>query len=298
MIVGAAKAGTTSLFQYLRQHPEIFLIPQKETNFFAFSCTESFRWHGPEPGAITGRVRTADHYERLLEEGTPFPVRGEVSPLYLYSPTAAQRIAGYAPGTRVVIILRNPVDRAYSHFLHLTRDGREPCADFEKALEAEDKRRREHWFWDYLYTRMGFYSEQIRRFLKHFPERQVRIFLFEDLLRPHELLDEIMRFVGVDRGFRFDISRKFNVSSASPAGVLGRFVRRPNWAKSALRKVLPDRVRWSLMQRLEHWNQPIEPMSVKCRERLIMTFHDEIESLGSSIGRDLSSWKDLPTEHS
>src|SRR5581483_6498173 len=143
LIIGAAKSGTSSVFAWLGQHPEIYTSPIKGPCFFAFDEGARVRVAGPGDQAVFDRHVVTDPvaYRRLFDGVTPaHRAAGEASVLYLYAPAAAARIARTIPDVRLIAILRNPVERAFSSFQHLRRDGREPLADFAEALRAEDAR--------------------------------------------------------------------------------------------------------------------------------------------------------------
>ena len=130
LIVGAAKAGTTALHEYLQQHPQIYMTPTKETNFFAFEGVElNFQGKGDEAlkeFSITDLATYQAQFAGIQEE----TAIGEACPSYLYVPEAATKIKKYIPQVRLIIILRNPVERAYANFLHVIRDDRETHQDF------------------------------------------------------------------------------------------------------------------------------------------------------------------------
>src|SRR5262249_18066920 len=149
LLVGTMKAGTTSLYHYVGQHPDVFVSPVKEPSFFAFEG-DRVRFRGPRDAELT-RFTSQTEYARLFQGARGESARGEASTVYPSHPRAPERIQ-YPLGTpRIVVMLRDPAERAFSHFLHLRRYGREPLEDFRAALRAEDERRRGGWdpFWFY-----------------------------------------------------------------------------------------------------------------------------------------------------
>src|SRR3712207_4104321 len=125
LVIGAMKSGTTALYYYLEQHPEIYMSPVKEPNFFS-----------QENAADT--VTHIGTYEQLFKGASGKKAIGEASHSYLYEPRAAAEIRRYVPKVKLIAILRNPIDRAYSHFLHMVRSGTEPLDDFAQALREEE----------------------------------------------------------------------------------------------------------------------------------------------------------------
>src|SRR5262249_19186614 len=160
-----------------------FMSELKEPRYFAYEgeCPEAYGGPGAD-SLITSIVKTRDEYERLFAGVTDQPVVGESSPAYLYSPVAAGRIQETIPYAKIVVVLRDPAARAYSHWVDNVGSGWEPVHDFAAALDLAEERRRENWWrkWDYLGH--GFYAEQLKRYLERFPCEQIKVLLFEDLL--------------------------------------------------------------------------------------------------------------------
>lgn len=218
IILGAAKAGTTALYHYLAQHPRIYLSPLKETNFFALEG-EPPRFCGPGDHDYVNclSITTLEGYAAQFAGVRDETAIGEASPLYLYSPKAVGRIRHYVPDARLIAFVRNPVDRAFSAFLHLVRDEREPCREFREALAAEEERIRAGWEHIWHYKRMGLYHEQLRRYYDVFPADRIKVFLYKDLrLEPRRTLREIFGFLQVDPVFVPDTSERYNVTNNLP----------------------------------------------------------------------------------
>lgn len=255
LIIGAAKAGTTSLYAYLKEHPQIYMSPLKETNFFALEG-EQLLFQGPGDQDYINKfsITKLEDYELLFQEAANEIAIGEASPLYLYSPKAPERIQHYIPDVKMIAILRNPVERAYSAFLHLVRDSREPLRDFAQALEKEEARICDHWEHIWHYQQAGFYYAQLQRYFAKFNPEQIRVYLFEDLnLNPLGILQDIFQFLGVSETFVPDISVRQNAS-----------VLPTNLAKPAL--------------------------TTQVRQQLIEVYQEDIWRLQKLIQRDLSNW--------
>jgi hypothetical protein len=201
LILGAQKAGTTALYAYLREHPAITGPPWKEVSFFDRHFWRGESWYrGHFPNRLyLGRMR-----RRLGVE----PVVGEASPSYLFHPFAPERVAELVPGARLIVLVRNPIDRALSHFQHEVALGREPLP-FEQAIEQEntrmtgelvrlkDPRYFSHAWWNYTYLSRGRYAEQLERWLGFFPRKQLLVVASEDLLdHPGETYARVLEFLG------------------------------------------------------------------------------------------------------
>lgn len=210
VIAGAARSGTTSLYDWLNQHPHVFMSPIKETNYF-LQLREPFTGPGDEvigaplPRDRQGRVRpkpvahvaTWEEYLSLFDGSDGYAAVGEASTYYLLSPTAARRIHTALPDCKIVIVLRNPVTRAVSAYRALVHWGRE-TRSFEEALALEDERLRIGWEWIWGLRAGGLYADQVERYLDAFPREQVGIWLFEDLADDAaRIFSEITTFLGV-----------------------------------------------------------------------------------------------------
>ena len=175
-IVGAQKAGTTSLYHYLNQHPQVYMSPRKEPHFFEGMHSEFRR-----PGRRSTPVSDLAAYQALFEGASDERAIGEASASYLYSTRAPDLIKSSVPNARIIAVLRNPADRAYSNFLHCVQVGREPLGSFAEALQAEQSRMRDKWGPLWYYKHKGFYYAQVKRYLDTFGQGQVGVWLYEDL---------------------------------------------------------------------------------------------------------------------
>ena len=207
LIIGAAKAGTTALHEYLQQHPQIYMTPTKETNFFAFAG-EDLNFQGPKDEALKDfSITDLDTYQAEFAEVTNEKAIGEACPSYLYYPQAASRIKHYLPDVRLIVILRNPVDRAYANFLHTVRDDREPYRNFALALQEEPNRIDNNWEWFWHYIQVGFYGKQLKHYYETFAPSQIKIYLYEDLKENAiALLQDIFCWLEVENTFVPDMA--------------------------------------------------------------------------------------------
>lgn len=293
LIIGAAKSGTTSLYRYLQQHPQIYMNV-KEPSFFALEGQE-VRYAGPgdQDGFVRKVVITLDDYEALFQGVTDEVAYGEASVLYLYSPEAAKRIQHYIPGVKLIAILRNPVDRAFSSYLHLRRDGREPITNFSQALLAEDERIARNWQHQWHYTQLGYYYIQLKRYFDLFPSEQIAIYTYEEFKSsPAKMLQAIFQFIGVNSDFMPDISMKYNVSGAPKSSALQEFLTKPNIIRNALRPFIPQEVRHRFGTKIRAWNVTTDKpeLSFETRKYLLNLYKKDILQLESLIKRDLSHW--------
>lgn len=303
-LIGASKSGTTSIYHYLNQHPEIFMCPEKEPSFFLFPndtpqlvlpeglMSSSFRKNIKN----TPRVfPTRDEYMAMFKDVRGERIIGEASPDYLIGSETPRAIFEFAPGARIMVILRNPFDAAYSEFLMNQRDGEFiEGVTFLEVLKAEDLSD------DDLqklpkFIRTRFYHTHIKRYLDFFPREQIRFFLFEDLDNTEKLLNEVFEFLEVSTEVEIDFSLKYNAGSVQKVNprleaLSGKV---PPLLKNSLKKLLPTSLyTW-------YWNRRLgvhqtEKKPVECpeeaREYLLPVFTPVIQELEGLIERDLSSW--------
>lgn len=290
-IIGAAKAGTTALYEYLKQHPQIFMSPVKEPKFFAFR-DETLDFAGPgDMDAQRTVVTNQGAYENLFRAAGGARAIGEASVIYLSSAKACAGIRDAVPDARLIAVLRDPVERAFSNYLMNVRDGRETL-DFADALAMEEQRIREHWEFIWHYTRAGFYFQQLRRYYDTFPSAQLHIILHEDLEQaPLRVTQETFAFLDVDPSFQPDVWVKHNVSTAVPKWRY-RIPRRTLRSRPArwLKPHLPARAQQKIEQVLQQRDKPRPARQPEVRRQLRALFREDILALQDLIRRDLSAW--------
>jgi len=284
LIIGAMKSGTTALYYYLEQHPEIYMSPVKEPNFFSSQEQEN----------AADTVTDIGAYQHLFRGASGEKAIGEASHSYLYEPRAAAEIRRYIPEARLIAILRNPINRAYSHFLHMVRSGAEPVDDFAQALREEKVGiRRERTFQDYIGR--GLYYEQLERYFGIFPREQVRVYLYEDLSdAPVRTVQDAFRFLEVDDSFVPDVSLRRNVSGQPKYRTLDGLLRRQSRIKHAAKIYLPARLRWRLSRAFDDLKTRNlvgpPPLQSEVRRQLIGVYREDILKVQDLIHRDLSGW--------
>ena len=274
-VVGAAKSGTTSLYRHLIQHPAIFMPKLKEPHFFG-------EWD------LSTGVRNLEEYLDLFA-GIPKEIQaGEATTSYLYSRSAAREIKRFQPNARILMVLRNPVDRAYSNYW----DQREETLSFEEALAAEPRRIQQGWRYAYHYVEGGRYAEQVTRYLEVFGHDAVRIYLFEDLIGDADnVCRDIFSFLRVDPDHPIDVGGAYNPSGLPRSVLFHRLLNDRLSIKEPIKKMLPINLRRSLKESLRAANvRPAPQMNPDTRSRLRATFRDDILRLEQLIGRDLSHW--------
>ena len=293
LLIGAAKSGTTSLYHCLRQHPDVFMPEVKEPRFFAY-VDDPPAMVGPGDQAsneAAGAVYRMQDYADLFE-GTTESAVGEASVNYLYSETAPRRIHETIPDAHLIAVLRNPIERAYSHYLHLVRSGREELRDFQRALAAEPERRRLGWEWSWHYTQMGFYHAQLARYLQYFDRDQLSVYLFEEFRAdPVAIAQDMYRVLGVDDHFVPDASAQHEKTGVPFLEWFQQFLLNPDHPlRRASRYVLTEPVRERLLTWMKNANLRKPPLSSDVRSELALLFADDVHRLENLLDRDLTHW--------
>jgi hypothetical protein len=296
LIIGAAKGGTTSLAHYLRQHPDVFVAREKECHHFLFEgTTPSFS--GPrdaeefQPLIIPER----DRYLRCFASAGAASARGEASVYYLYRPESLERALTYNPLMRFVVVLRDPVKRAFSAWAHMMRDGRESEHSFLAAVDLEAPRTAAGWSYGFRYESVGRYGDQLAHAMRLIPADQLHVALSDDLVAdPETTLANIFAFLGV-RPLPVDSSLVMNVSGRPRVQALNQLLTQANPIKSALKKVLPYRLGSTLAHRIRNWN--LEGTHIDPAEAAVLAgrYRDDVERLAVLLQRDLSSWSPAAT---
>jgi hypothetical protein len=293
LIIGAAKSGTTALYRYLYDHPQIFMSERKELHYFSYPETSKLT-RGPDTYHRIA-VSTLEEYKSYFNDVKGQAAIGEASPTYLYFPSCALRIKKTLPDVKLIAILRNPVERAYSAFMHAVRDGWEPLPDFSSALAQEQDRIKDGWEIVWHYTQAGFYHRQLTHYYEQFDKSQIKVFLYDDLVNdPIKLYKEVTGFLEVDESFIPDFSVHPNVSGRIRSQLVydlaNRLFLQPNLLKSLSRRMLPEKIRWRFTTRVRNMNINKEPFPEEVRAKLVPIFRSDISQLQELIGRDLSHW--------
>jgi hypothetical protein len=287
LIVGAAKAGTTSLYEYLRQHPEIFMPEWKELSFFI-----------GDPFGPLHMVKKARYYFKVFADAHRYKAVGEASTSYLFDEAAPNIIQKKLGLIKIIIILRDPVAMSYSLYNHQVRKEGETCATFESALVAEEKRRQSlkfkkncyGWHANYYYYHRGLYCEQVKRYIDTFGEDRVKIILFDELAEASvRVVQEVYRFLGIDDAFIPDIKVH------NPAGGI---ISIPKfWEDTGLfLKTFQFLFSKNLVKKIPHLlrnigRKPPLPINPATVHELRQKFHNDIGRLEQLIGKDLTAWK-------
>jgi len=289
VVVGAPKCGTTSLHHYLTQHPDVFLPRRKELHFFSHP---ELRANSRGPGdrhLLRSVCATRAEYERWFEGAGRARAVGEVSPSYLYyADAAASRMLEHLGPVRIVVVVRDPVEKAFSQYMHLVRDDRERLP-FSAALAAEEERTRDAWAVLWRYAGSSLYAPGIRRFREVFGPENVRVIVNEDLRADAaSVLAGLFEFVGVDPRFRPDTRREHHRSGRPRSRLLARALAQPGPLASAARALLPDGWRARVRSLLQSANTGAKgELDAAARRALRERFAPDVLEVERLLGRRL-----------
>lgn len=261
LIVGAARCGTTWLARNLALHPDVFVPHCKEIHFFDKHFGNGIDWY------------------KSFFAGRPEGRVGEATPRYLSAEHVPGLIHRHVPGASIIILLRNPVDRAYSHHWNLVGKARRRRRPYRKSFE-------ENLFSSASLLREGFYTEKIERYRQLFPRENIKTIVYDDLVRdPDGLLREIYRFLAIDLEFQSNLST-YRLNAAESK--LGRSIMLFRLYRGLLRLRLAEPAKW-----IDDLNKRAPPpMKMKTRTMLLRRYYlREIERLEEILARDLSAWK-------
>ena len=281
VLVGVPRAGTTSLYFWLKQHPQIAVSPVKEINFLSYPGEEGAK----DRPWLVYRAKTLEEY-RALFDGSGNRTAVDFSASCFYSPVSIARIQTYLPEARLMVVLRDPVRRAYSAYLNRVSKGRESRPP-EEALRLGERA-----------VDNGFYADRLEEFFGAFGRDRVRVWLFDDLISaPEVTVPEVLDYIGVDAGAQLNWKTAYNKGKGSRSDL----ARRLTDGDSRLKKVyskLPPRVQ-ELSSRVQY-NRPraIPEMSHELKAELASLYAEDISKLERMLGRDLSHWQPgrTPTE--
>jgi hypothetical protein len=289
LVIGAFKSGTTSLISYLGEHPQIFLPWLQEPNFFGNERFSLETGGDPRPvrdtiGYGRARTETLGQYAALFRDAPPGAVIGEASPQYMRNAEACDRIRKLLPAVKLVGILRNPADRAFSDYSMFVRDGLERD-DFDTAVRREQC---DAPGYHYVYT--GFYARQLRPYFETFPREQIRICLYEDFVEPLRMMHDLFAWLGVDPNFDPHVGDLHNVSGVPRNAVVATGYKLRRRLQPLLKPIVPVKVQRTLDHQLRRGLRR-ESADPKTRMHLLQdVYADDIHELETLLGRPLSHW--------
>jgi len=294
LFVGTAKAGTTSIYHYLKQHPTIE-IPVKETFYFLKDVFTDFSLGYPEQRPKEELILDKTSFKDLYptKEGTLY---GEIGTGYLYHHKEAIPLIKDAFGddVKILIILRNPVDRAYSSYMHFVKDVHEKLS-FEDSMKMESQRAQEKYDFMWMHKDLGLYYEQVKAYKESF--KNVKVLITEEFKNDQEGgMKEILNFLEVDTNVSFNTNKEYNKSGEAKFKGLQKLITQENILKKTLRPLFRaafgKEKREQMRKKVKNMNiASYAPMDEKMREELKAFYQQDIERLEELLDRSLEIWK-------
>jgi len=282
LVIGAGKSGTSSLYNYLNQHPSIFTV--NETNFFAYEGSQK-----------SSGITQWEDYLNLFPDKLESQRHGEISPMYLFEPKAIRNIKRHIPDVKLIAILRHPADRLYSRYMQLVRMGKEPSDNLEDALNKGSI-----WWERSDLIPEGFYYTNLKHFYDEFDSENIRIYLYDDYQQnPQSIYSDLCDFIDVDSTFLPDFKIRINQSGKIKNPIIDNLIGESSVTKKFLKSKIPGvfkllrskpiAVRW--LNQLRRLNLDKAEMPDNIRRRLTEeVYNDEIIALQDLIRTDLSLW--------
>ncbi|TPV34956.1 sulfotransferase [Paucihalobacter ruber] len=293
LIVGAAKAGTTSLFYYLEEHPEIFLPKIKEPKYFMSKILNLPQNGKGDDLTHELMIKSQTDYFRLFSSKSSTQICGEASVDYLYySRDVIPLIKENIGLPKIIIVLRDPTIRAFSAYKHLIRDVREN-ETFEEGLKLEDHRIKSNYEFIWHYKKAGLYYENVKDYIEAFPN--VKVIIFEEFINnTQNTLKELYSFLGVDSEFTPLLKKKYNVTGKPKSKALQKLLKgSPNiWLRKVLKKTFNEKTRSFMREKLEGFNisNYNQVMEKHTKQMLIDYYKDDKKKLEQLLEIKLKNW--------
>jgi hypothetical protein len=296
LIIGAPKAGTTALHSALAQHPDVFTTTPKEPKYWLCGDAPPPHWNGPgDAHSQQEWIWRRSDYDALFLPAADRQVRGESTPFYLWSYPAHRRIAEHLPDVKLIAVVRDPIDRAYSNWMHLWSDGLEDVADFERAFALQERRIDAGWAPFWRYRDLGLYGRQLEHLYRYVARERVLVVRYRDIVdEPARTVDEVCRFLGIAESHVDSIPKDNARPYAEPGWrteVFGRVVR----TGARLGQFAPPQV-WRtlsvpIVAQLRTGNAHRPPLAPEARERLLPHFLEDIDLLSELTGQPFNLWR-------
>lgn len=282
IIVGAPKAGTTSLYHYLSGHPQVFMSTPKEVNYFSHEEIEAQNLYYDY-----FKVDNQDEYEQLFEAASDEMAIGEANVSYLFYPETPAKIKKIIPDCKIIIILRDPVERGFSHYLMDYRLGLVKLPYDEIIYKQSDHKHIDLYYQQYV--ELGLYYEQVKRYLDIFGPDQIKIYLTEELRENiAEVIRDLYRFLDLDDKYKINMEGKHNTFSMPKNRLIHKL-----YASNLMRNIASFLIPKSLKEYVTNilFETKQKPrLNIKAREYLQKIYQSDISKLEQLTDRDLSAW--------
>jgi len=282
LICGTQKAGTSSLLNYLKEHPEICTNKHGEIGYFIYNEQYEMCYK---------RI-----YKRYFSHCGKNQKLVAKSSIVLNSVDAIKRAYEHNPAMHLVVLLRNPIDRAYSMYWFGRRRGYETIKSFEEAIFSSSKRFRDkRVMLDYSYLEGGIYIKHIRNLMKFFPKEQIHIFIFENFIKnPIFVCQEIFKILNVDKTFKPDVTKKYNKAAKTRIEFISKILATENVFRKTIKLLLPFKIRNKLSQMIYKLNEKefnYPPLDENTRKKILNYYSRYNKELEEFLDIKLDNWK-------
>jgi hypothetical protein len=309
-VIGVVKGGTTSLYHYLDQHNDIYLPSVKETNHFAqndvneknflpgYALDVKIDFPSYISSGMIERIHIAHvndpvHYKALFSKVDGQKAIGEISNSYMICPSAATAIHQFNPDAKIIVMLRNPVSRAWSQYLMNLREAKTSELDFLTELQVDAARVNKGWGVNHQYLELGNYATQLKPYFELFGKGQVLPLFYEEYRdNPREVLKEICQFLNVNTDVNFDFSIEANKASLPRSKALNKILVGSGFIKQ-MKDIIPKRYRTKLADIL-YTSKGLPSIQQHEVDFLVDYYKDEVERLESMLKINLKLlWKEF-----
>ncbi|MBK7037051.1 MAG: sulfotransferase domain-containing protein [Bacteroidetes bacterium] len=306
IVVGANKGGTTSIYHYLKQHKQVYLSPVKEPHFFSKDIDVNlFKREFAQNKLqdidkyVNGEmkeefhaafIRDVEQYKKLFSKVQDQKAVGELSTSYLFSEVAAKEIKALIPDCKIIICLRNPFDRAYSHYRMNLWTGNSNEFDFYKALVEDYDHKPKVWGNAHLYTEIGLYYQQVKRYLDLFGKDNVKIIFTEDMKKnAAQVVKELYEFIGVDSSFVPDTSTRYNEVFTPKYKNITWFLNKSG-IRPLMKRLSPQVLKNIFVKVFYKGKGDKGEIPANAKQFMLEKFSEDISKLSVLLNKDLSNW--------
>jgi len=295
-IVGAAKSGTTSLYNYLNQHPDVFFPKVKEPNYYSdISSEDPLVYNPPKEGVFYHNKIISDQniYFSLYNNSDGFKIVGDSSPSYLWDMEASKRILSDFPNAKILIILRNPIMRTFSHYLMNLKNGIEKETDFLTALKRDEKITPKVWGDGkvLLYKELGMYYNQVKNYLDIFNNENVKVVIYEEFFNDVEQgLFNLFEFLEIEQNKKINFNEVHNKYS-EPKNGFSKYILQYKNKLGILRSITPDKLKLFFNKNVFYKDAEKPKIDDNARAYLNDVFSADIIKLETLLNKNISDWK-------
>ena len=306
IVVGANKGGTTSIYHYLKQHKQVYISPVKEPHFFSKDIDVNlFKREFAQNKLqdidkyVNGEmkeefhaafIRDIEQYKKLFSKVQDQKAVGELSTSYLFSEVAAKEIKALIPDCKIIICLRNPFERAYSHYRMNLWTGNSNEFDFYKALVEDYDHKPKVWVNAHLYTEICLYYQQVKRYLDLFGKDNVKIIFTEDMKKnAAQVVKELYEFIGVDSSFVPDTSTRYNEVFTPKYKNITWFLNKSG-IRPLMKRLSPQVLKNIFVKVFYKGKGEKGEIPANAKQFMLEKFSEDISKLSVLLNKDLSNW--------